>query len=480
MKFRLLYIGVIAVASACLTSCSDWFDVSPKTDVKAEELFETPEGFESALAGIYISLTDEDSYGHDMSFGLIDQLAQLYDRIPDGTTDREAIYQYEQQSDGYYTKSRLAAIWLKSYNLIANANNLIKWLDKNGTRVLDEQTRNLYYGEAYALRAYLHFDLLRGWGPMNYQTGKSTLTIPYREVANSEKLPRLSAETIVQKIEADLEKAEQYLVADKATNLADNERRNRMNYYAVKALEARVACYAGEADKAIASAEEVINHSGLALQTSNTNDPAQYTETLFGINKYQMSDNISSYFAEGPSFTTQYWTSLANYKRIFEAEGNERDADIRARRGAGVYVYDGVSRVISRKYLKNDDGIIPLVRLPEMYYILCEMSPLADAPRYINIVRSRRGISNSSAYTSFANEDARTEALSKEYRKEFYAEGQYFYFLKRHGITSLDYSHDVNTDDVVSMSENRYVFPLPDGEKEYGWTDEESNNTSNN
>lgn len=38
MKFRLLYIGVIAVASACLTSCSDWFDVSPKTDVKAEEL----------------------------------------------------------------------------------------------------------------------------------------------------------------------------------------------------------------------------------------------------------------------------------------------------------------------------------------------------------------------------------------------------------------------------------------------------------
>ena len=80
----------------CLTSCSDWFDVSPKTNIKAEELYETPEGFESALAGIYILLTDDDCYGHDMSFGLIDQLAQLYDRIPDGTTDREAIYQYTQ------------------------------------------------------------------------------------------------------------------------------------------------------------------------------------------------------------------------------------------------------------------------------------------------------------------------------------------------------------------------------------------------
>lgn len=55
-----------------LTSCSDWFDVSPKTDVKADELFQTAEGFESALAGIYISMTDGDCYGHDMSFGLID------------------------------------------------------------------------------------------------------------------------------------------------------------------------------------------------------------------------------------------------------------------------------------------------------------------------------------------------------------------------------------------------------------------------
>lgn len=482
MKLRSLYIiGVLALSSVSLSSCSDWFDVSPKTDVKAEELFETPEGFESALAGIYISMTDGDSYGHDMSFGLIDQLAQLYDRVPDGTTDREAIYQYTQASEGYSTKARLAAIWQKSYNLIANTNNFLKWMDKNGERVLkDEQTRNLYYGEAYALRAFLHFDLLRGWGPMDYQAGKSTLTIPYREVADNSKQPRLSAETIVQKVEADLKKAEEYLASEKKTSLLGNERRFRLNYYAVKALEARVYCYAGDAQNAISCAEEVINHSGLALQTSNSNDPAQFSETLFGINLYKMSDNLSSYFAEGPDFTTQYWTSLANYKRIFEAEGNERDADMRARRGAGVYVYDGVSKIISRKYLKNDDSVIPLIRLPEMYYILCEMSPLSEAPRYINIVRNRRGISNSSSYTTFASENARTEALSKEYRKEYYAEGQYFYFLKHHGITELDYSHDTDTDATVQMSEQRYVFPLPDGEKEYGWTDENSNNTSNN
>ncbi len=479
MKLKSIYFGTVVLLLVGMSSCSDWFDVSAKTDVKAKELFETPEGFESALAGIYISMTDDDSYGHDLSFGLIDQLAQLYDRVPDGTTDREAIYQYEQESAGYATKSRLAAIWLKSYNLIANTNNLLKWLDSNGQSVLkDEQTRNRYYGEAYALRAYLHFDLLRGWGPMIYLTDKSSLSIPYRVVADNSKQPRLSAEAVVEKILADLKQAESYLAQEKTASLSGSDRRFRMNYYAVKALEARVNCYADNAQAAISAAEEVINHCGLTLQTSNSNDPAQFNETLFGVNKYKMSDSFSSYFAEGPDFTTQYWLGLANYKRIFEAEGNERDADFRARRGAGFLVYDGVSRVISRKYIKNDNAVIPLIRLPEMYYILCEMSSLDAAPQYINTVRNRRGISNSNAYGAFLSDGDRVYALSKEYRKEFYAEGQYFYFLKRYATYYLEYSLDAN-DAAVKMNEKRYVFPLPDREKEYGWTDEESNNTSN-
>ena len=316
MKLKSLYTGALALAVLCLTSCSDWFDVSPKTNVKAEELYETPEGFESALAGIYILLTDDDCYGHDMSFGLIDQLAQLYDRIPDGTTDREAIYQYTQESQGYSTKARMAAIWEKAYNVIANTNNFMKWLDKNGQRVLkNEQTRNMYYGEAYAMRAFLHFDLLRAWGPMDYQTGKQNLSIPYRVVADNSKQPRLTAEAIVGKIIDDLKQAEQYLAFEKNTSLSGSERRYRLNYYAVKALQARVYCYAGDAENAISCANEVINHCGLTLQTSNSNDPAQFNEALFAINKYKMSDRFSSYFAEGPDFTTQYWVSLHKARR---------------------------------------------------------------------------------------------------------------------------------------------------------------------
>ena len=96
--YTLLYstcrIGVCTLVVCLSTACSDWFDTSPKTDLTAEKLFSTEAGFESALTGIYLSMVDGGAYGDNMSFGLLDQLAQQYDYIPDGANDRAAIYNY--------------------------------------------------------------------------------------------------------------------------------------------------------------------------------------------------------------------------------------------------------------------------------------------------------------------------------------------------------------------------------------------------
>lgn len=53
MKLKSLYVGALALLAISLTSCSDWFDVSPKTDVKADELFQTAEGLRAHLP-VYI------------------------------------------------------------------------------------------------------------------------------------------------------------------------------------------------------------------------------------------------------------------------------------------------------------------------------------------------------------------------------------------------------------------------------------------
>lgn len=469
---KILYIIIASATSLfSFSSCSDWFDISPKTDVKAEELFETEYGFMSALAGIYVSMTDGAAYGGNLSFGMLDNLAQLYDRVPDGATNKLSIYEYERSTGGYNTKDKLSQSWLKAYNLIANANNLLKWLDQKGGMVIaNGETRNMLRGEALAIRAYIHFDLLRGWGPVGYAQNpdvRSMKCIPYRVLADNSKQPLLAASEVVNKIIADLEDAKEYLSFESSMSLgtpASQDRRFRFNYHAVNALLARVYAYAGDATNAVTCAQAVIDHCGLSLKNDNLDDPALFAETICGLHMHEMDVNLSSLFSVGDKINQQNYCSFTTLNAIFQITGTESE-DMRAKSSA-FYRSSDEQKAISRKYIDNDREVIPLMRLPEMYYILCEMSALDDAAPYINQVRNKRGLS-AATNEKCATEEERMAALEREYRKEFYAEGQYFFFLKSHGYTgALVHSAD------VSMDRSKYVFPLPDAEVEYGWTEE--------
>ena len=476
MKNRLYIITTILAGALTFSSCTDWLDVSPKTNIPAEELFETENGYMSALAGIYISMTDESIYGKNLTFGLMEQLAQMYDKLPDGTNDRTSVYLYTQStSGGYNTKSLLEAVWQSQYNLIANTNNLLKWLDTKGEFVLDENTFNMIRGEALALRAYLHFDLLRGWGPMNYAgnpAAKEVKSIPYRTVADKSKMPRLAAEEIIGKITNDLLQAKEHLSYEASLNLSNydgSDRRYRMNYHAVNAMLARVYNYAGMKSEAAAHAQMVIEHCGLSLESGNDNDPILSKETIFGVNMYELKDNLSDYFAIGDKMTTKYYINIPTLNSIFESVGNESE-DMRAK-GTAFFRNNETQNAISLKYIENDNEIIPLIRLPEMYYIACEAAEDRDeAAKYINQVRNKRGISKAKD-VSCDTDELRTAALNKEYRKEFYGEGQYFWFLKTHGVTGV-LAHCPD----VTLTEENFIFPLPDAELEYGWTEENTEN----
>ncbi|MBO7281078.1 MAG: RagB/SusD family nutrient uptake outer membrane protein [Bacteroidaceae bacterium] len=461
-----------------LGSCADWFDISPKTDVKAEDLFETENGFLSSLAGIYVLMTNEAVYGRDLSFGLVEQLAQMYDVIPEGANSKTDIYNYNQiTSGGYNTKGNFERTWLAGYNIIANANNLFKWLDQKGDEVIrHEETRNMIRGEALAIRAALHFDLLRLWGPANYATSedaRKTKCIPYRTVADKEKLSLLEAQQVVANIIADLDSAKQLLSYESnldLSNYSTASRRFRFNYHAVNALLARVHNYAGNSEQAKAAAIEVIDNCGLDLKSGNDDDPILFDETLCAVNLYQMKDNLSTYFDAGDKIQTKYHVKYSTLNAIFEISGSESE-DMRARSAAFARNSD-YQMAVTKKYQDNDNEAIPLLRLPEMYYIVCENSEGDEAAYYINLVRNRRGISSSKNVVCDTQEQ-RVDALLREYRKEFYAEGQFFYFLKSHGVTgSLVHSPE------VSLTAENFVLPLPDAEREYGWTDDNDNDES--
>ncbi|WP_255406506.1 RagB/SusD family nutrient uptake outer membrane protein [Prevotella sp. KH2C16] len=466
-NYMIMSFSVAVLSMLMLSSCSDWFDVSPKTDLEAGELFDTENGFQSALTGIYLTMATTNAYAGNMSFGLLDQLAQEYDYIPSGVQDISAIYNYETTtSDGYGIKQKIASSWQNLYNIIANCNNLVKWLDKKGKSVIgDSQEQQMLRGEALAIRAFCHFDLLRAWGPFDYRHNPEAPdieTIPYRTVADNSKQPRLKAKDVLDHVIGDLTQAKALMDFEQDTSLKNNERRFRFNYHAINALLARVYAYMGDGINAVACANEVIQKCGLELQTSNQNDPALFDECVCGLNMYELEDNLSSHWAAGDKFTTQYVISQQKFDKLFEVAGSRRD-DFRSKSSA-FYVYDTQNLNLSKKYSTNANELIPLIRLPEMYYILCEYTQdYTQSRNYINYVRNRRGYS-ASLNENYTTEEGKIQALDKEYRKEFYAEGQYWFFMKSHGLTEIPYALD------VQLTEDNFVFPLPDAEIQYGWT----------
>ncbi|WP_315815445.1 RagB/SusD family nutrient uptake outer membrane protein [Paraflavitalea speifideaquila] len=103
---------------------------------------------------------------------------------------------------------------------------------------------------------------------------------------------------------------------------------------------------------------------------------------------------------------------------------------------------------------------MPMVRLSEMYYIMAECEPDATKAReYFNTVRKNRGLVDIAPSANLNTE------LQKEYQKEFWGEGQLFYYYKRRNITSIPNGAAASGN--ITMNAAKYVFPLPLSETQY-------------
>ena len=115
-----------------------------------------------------------------------------------------------------------------------------------------------------------------------------------------------------------------------------------------------------------------------------------------------------------------------------------------------------------------------LIRLPEMYYIIAECGTPEESASALNVVRESRGIAYANAIQPAANYDqpktdfqydntqtTRTYEVMKEYQKEYFSEGQLWFFYKRHNFRTF-FTCPLN--DVRSS----YQWPLPDNETLFG------------
>lgn len=451
MKKILILTPVISLLFF-FTSCSNWLDVPPKTSINEEDLYAHEYGFKDVLTGFYLKLGDPSLYGKQFTYNFMEFLAQRYENKM--IIDNE-LYNYS----GSY-KTIVENYYSMIYKVIANINNFLYYIDANRDVIKTPDYYEVMKGEALGLRGFLHFELLRLFGPI-YSQSPETKCLAYRTRLDAEATPLLPASQFIDLVIADLHEAEKLLEehdpkefsSDYGNEIRDPfmvYRQTRMNIYAVYAILARAYLYKGDADsksRAYNYASDVINSGYFSLAGSNSNR-ILFQEHIFNLYIDELDKIVDEDFKNISSSNMSEKPETLD--KLYEFE-NGGATDFRLNNNSFVLVN---TVKVSRKFDQQgyDDPLrsggknsMPLIRLPEMYYILaeCATDP-TEAADWLNTVRANRGIP---ADVDLVGDDAfdqldsrpgcdntqtkRINEIMKEHNKEYYGEGQLFYFYKR-------------------------------------------------
>ncbi|MDD2425829.1 MAG: RagB/SusD family nutrient uptake outer membrane protein [Bacteroidales bacterium] len=481
------YIKTLLVLSLAIsfTSCKDWLDVTPPSQIREEAQFNSVEGFQQALTGCYIGLTDDMLYGRALSWSTLEVMAGQFEPLQNSSSNDYSmqVYNYTSSIGTKYVDG----IWSKAYNVIANANNALKYIDINKDK-LDNINYSIIKGELLAIRAFVHFDLMRLYGYGNLGSRSDIATkkaIPYVTTLSKDMTPQLSYSQTIALMVKDLEDAIELLEIDPVTqsqpasyytevNLDGffNNRQLHFNYYATSLLLARVYMWEGSS-ASITNAEVLANNviadaeakdlASFATSTSVSEDPIMRSEHMASLNTQNLNARSADYFKSQFLDTDIKVLYISNGRFISMYEGETvGNTDYRFTKQ---YIVNSKSGYTPLKYYGASTenvtkNYIPLIRIPEAYYIAAECylkksTPQVDAAQLmINYVRQRRGIT--ADLTGLTAESA-MEELIKEYKKEFICEGVMFFLYKRLGFETIPGYNDTADDDV-------YVLPYPASE----------------
>lgn len=454
-----------------LTSSCSFLDIDTPGIVNNGKMFENGQGFIDAMDGVYASMTDDGLYGKELSFGFIDEIAQLYfnDYGEGETTLTKSIDLKYRDED---VRERIDGIWGDAYNVISSANSII---DNVSGHSYPELPR--IEGEVLAVRAMVHFDILRLFAPGMERPDAEA--IPYADHFSITPFRRLAVKDVYDRITGDLEMS--YKLLSESPEISGRNPSNvYMNKYAVAALLARVHNWAGNHGEAAKYAEAALEGDFQFTRDEQVKSLFKgylaNRECIFGLHAPNMYLDVRSNLY--PTRLTESMLMVRdNYQTLFEVPTfTSTNNDYRYQACFSKRTWTKSVTLCVKLYDKNydEDQIVPtgripgpnLIRIPEMYYILAESAyssaDMRHALEYMNTVVTARGL------RPLSLEDIDTEAkfrrkLVGEYIKEYWGEGQIFFTYKRFNMDmdGVNSKHFTASDEV-------YVLPLPESEYENG------------
>ena len=469
---KTIIILTILAGGLFFGGCNSWLDVKPYDSMAEDQLYSTENGIQRALNGLYLSLASNDLYAENLGGGAIDVLGQRY-KLSSGHTYYD-LSEYKYTNDG--PKGTFESIWKAAYKLIADCNEFLEKVPEHQD-LLSHVNYRMSMGEALAIRTLLHFDMFRIFGPVYSEANKKESSIPYYNMVTDVTRPILPADELVEHLFADIDSAivllsEDVILTEGIVKDEDfwDYRNLRLNYYAVWALKARMCWYLGDeyADEAYRIATTLLegkdpktneaNNFNTAFtpvsQTVAVKDRVFFCEELFALHNMKRTTMYKELFSSDLEDDNILLSTESYINKLYDEPNDYRRhswevATGRQTSGLMVFVkYAEQTENRSDPYLYE---IQSMLRLSELYLIAAATTnDDVVASSWLEKLRMIRGYQS-----GMVGSDVQT-TLRQEWEKEFYGEGQYYYYLKRNGITSVSGPN--------GSKKPNYIIPLPESE----------------
>ncbi|WP_276480869.1 RagB/SusD family nutrient uptake outer membrane protein [Paraflavitalea pollutisoli] len=466
VKYSIYILAAIVLAG---TACKKSFleiDPQQNTDV-AQTVTDVP-STRAAVNGIYALLQSANSYGRTASL------------IPDLMSDNLQIsvinanrYQPQDQYAMAANDGMATNLWNNLYQVVANANLVIEKGEPLEVPVADTAEKRKLVGQAYALRAFGYFSLVRFFAqPYNFSAGATHLGVPITLKTATDKsgvvaLGRNSVKENYDQIIKDLDSAVSKLNTDTAATSTSSK--TRFNYFGGLALLSRVYLYKEDYAKAIDAANKVIDRKKYTLLPGATlvadfrkqSNAETIFEVAFTATDNNSTDALGYFYAQGG-----YGDAIATdtmYK-IYTAADARRGFITRSRR-TGTGGENPANIVNKYNNITTYEENLKVLRLAEVYlnraeaYAYSNQDNLARAD--LNVITTR-GDAAATVPGTLAGDDLKA-AILVERRKEFAFEGHRLFDLTRRKQTFTKTRRGTITF-IVNAPENKTILPIPQRE----------------
>lgn len=447
IKYSLIGLMAVSMLQAC--SKKDVLELTPEFTLDGLNNPSSLDQVEQVLSGAYYWFRTSNYYGSGSGTGA------GWSLMPDAMSDNlyesgSSLANSRTMTDWIYHQntSQVSTFYSAPYSAIANANLVLRDIDKFATEANKGRVNRLK-GQALAIRAHAHFDLMRYFAT-SFDRNSNDLAVAYVKEfilpgSNAHQPARTTNKEFYDNLLADIQEAVTLLKdVDKTINPASGLTRPFIDLAAAYAIQARINLYAGQWEAAATAATNAIDMRPLVNGVADPDAFAgMYTETDPGEIIWNVQFEAGQ---SGPTFLVYFATNQRSYYRpapevadTLGTTGLIQSNDVRynaffthindgnTSKGLALTKYRGKGATIS-----DGNANFPVLRTGEMYLIraeaLARSQKFTEALEDLNTLRANR----ITGYTDVnLTGDALLQAIADERRAELIGEGHRFFDLKR-------------------------------------------------